>query len=136
MNLYQTKDPVLTTGEIEEGFLHASKRDLELAKMVEPSLIPSTDFEGGYTDGEFYYYSVKAEVEVRTIAGNWHEKQVWARSYIKCYPGGRWDPDEFDEVRAEDGVYLSLSDAVKQTKLDGYKRELWEISLPEEELEW
>lgn len=124
MRLYTTKEPIVTSSEYdgEDGFLAANEKDLDLAKKVEPSLVSQDD--GTYTDGQFIYYSVMAEIEVRSVRENWHKKQVWARSYMKCYPGGHWDPDDYDEVRAEDEVFLSLSDAVKQTKLDGYKIEL------------
>lgn len=106
----------------EAQLLTASEQDFNLAQHVAKGSLELK--EGVYTDKEFYYYSIERNVTVRggyrTIS-----KPVWIRSTIKCYPGGRWDPDEFDEVLVDgDDVFLTLSDAVKQSKLDHYELEL------------
>ena len=112
--------------ELEE-FLAATDADFNLAQQVSDWNLKLK--EGVYTDGEFSYYSVMMEVPVRSILGKSANKQVWIRSTVKMSNGGRWEPDEYDEVLVDgEEVFVCLSDAVKQSKLDGYERELMEMN--------
>lgn len=127
MNTIHPINTPLLSCELEEELLAATDRDFNLAQQVSGWNLELK--EGVYTDGEYYYYSVMMEVSFRGIYGRTTNEQVWIRSTVKMYPGGHWEPDDYDEVLVDsDEVFLSLSDAVKQSKLDGYERELMEMS--------
>jgi len=112
--------------ELEE-FLSATDQDLNLAQEVSNWTLKRS--EGIYSDGEFAYYSVIMEIPIRGIIDRTMHKPVWIRSTVKMHSGGRWEPDEYDEVLVDAGqVFLSLADAVKQSKLDNYEKELMEIN--------
>lgn len=127
MNTVQPiKAPPLSC-ELEEELLVATDSDFNLAQQVSGWNLELK--EGVYTDGEYSYYSIMMEVSVRSIGQRTYTKQVWIRSTVKICCGGHWEPDDYDEVLVDDDkVFLSLSDAVKQLKLDGYKRELMEMN--------
>jgi hypothetical protein len=122
----KTIDTPQLSCELEE-FLAATDADLNLAQQVSDWNLKLK--EGVYTDREFFYYSVMMEVPVRGILSKTTNKQVWIRSTIKMSNGGRWEPDHYDEVLVDgEEVFMCLSDAVKQSKLDAYERELMEMN--------
>lgn len=127
MKTFQPINTLSLSCELEEELLAAIDRDFNLAQQVSGWNLELK--EGVYTDGEYSYYSVMMEVSFRGIYGRTTNEQVWIRSTVKMYPGGHWEPDDYDEVLVDGNeVFLSLSDAVKQSKLDGYRRELMEMN--------
>jgi hypothetical protein len=138
MNTIQPINGPPLSCELEEELLVATDSDFNLAQQVSGWNLELK--EGVYIDGEYSYYSIIMEVSVmeisvRGISDRIINKKVWIRSTVKMYPGGHWEPDDYDEVLVDgdevlvdgDEVFLSLSDAVKQSKLDGYERELMEM---------
>jgi hypothetical protein len=126
MNTIQPINGPPLSCELEEELLVATDSDFNLAQQVSGWNLELK--EGVYTDGEYSYYSIVMEISVRGISDRIINKQVWIRSTVKMYPRGHWEPDDYDEVLVDgDEVFLSLSDAVKQSKLDGYERELMEM---------
>jgi hypothetical protein len=126
MNTVQPINAPPLSCELEEELLVATDSDFNLAQQVSGWNLELK--EGVYTDGEFSYYSVMMEVPFRGISDRIINKQVWIRSTVKMSNGGRWEPDEYGEVLVDgEEVFLCLSDAVKQSKLDGYERELMEM---------
>lgn len=122
-------------------------QDLDRAKAICPTLELSPDPDEAaahiYHDGDgVAYYCVELPVVAHMIRRPTPSRpgsckkdtaKVWCRSTVQCYPGGRWHPDEYDEVSLDqpeaDGnseAYASLFDAVAQTRIELFTRGLLE----------
>ena len=112
--------------EDEFPYVDADEKDLDSAKRLYPKLQKEED--GSYGDGEFLYFCREFPVLIVPNRLLHHgdkivKKPIWFRATTVCYPGSRWEPDDYDLSTLNDG-FTYLWEAVAQSLVERYEQEL------------
>jgi hypothetical protein len=105
------------------GSAPLSERNLDRARRIYPHLTKEVwgDDALAYQDD----YCLYVQHSVDDLPGNRIGSSprpgiVWVRVGIKCYPGGQWEPDEYDHVLLDDAgeCFRDLASAMMESRVD------------------
>ena len=135
--------PLAIAGGVQPIILMNAKYDSIFAELVLKSpLTPSNshDEEGAMMtkDGAWYFVPhaddcVRGRPTIGCPEGKLTERPRWGLEAVKCYPGGHWQPDEYDIAEVE--RFDSLWEAIKGAAHAELERNLCDHAMAVQERE-